>query len=60
MRKKILWGILIASILLNIVLATLLISHKIADAEKYRPYNNLRPRIEQQIISDYLKHKREQ
>lgn len=60
MRKKILWGILIASILLNIVLATLLISHKIVDAEKHRPYNNLRPRIEQQIISDYLKHRKEQ
>ena len=60
MRKKILWGILIVSILFNIILTALLISYKIADAEKYKPYNNLRPRIEQQIISDYLKHKKEQ
>ena len=59
MRKKILWGVLIASILCNITLTALLISYKIADAEKHRPYNNLRPRIEQQIISDYLKNKRE-
>ena len=58
-KKSIANTVIIISILLNIILGAMLIGHKVDEAKKYTPYNNLRPRIEREIISDYLRNKGE-